>query len=165
MLFHLADFIIDVDVERTRAFYERSDVPSTSQGCTCPGCQNFDKAILTAPASVTDFLHSLGIDPRKPVETYSVTGEREADGTVWYQGWYHVCGKVIKNSGNVQVRMDDNCREIVTYDWTKAYPPDAEYPFEIMPVLEPDLLHADFPTPAIQLDFDTHLPYVLQESR
>ncbi len=160
MLFHLADAIMDVDVERTRAFYARSDVPTTSQGCSCTGCQNFDKAILTVPATVTDFLHSLGIDPRKPVEAFSVTGEREADGTVWYNGWYHVCGKVIKSSNSVQVRVDDKGREIVTYDWEKAYTPNAEYPFEIMPVTEVDLLHSDFPAPAIQLEFDTHLPYV-----
>lgn len=165
MIIQLADYILDVDVERTRTYYERPDVPTTSEGCTCWGCRNFDKAIVTAPATVTDFLHSLGIDPRKPLEVFSVKGEREPDGTVWYNGWYHVCGKVIKNSDNVQVHVDDKGREIVTYDWAKAYTPDAEYPFEIMPMPQTDLLHKDFPTPAIQLEFDTRLPYVLKESR
>ena len=159
MLFHLADAIIDVDVERTRAFYARPDVPTTSQGCSCTGCQNFDKAILTVPDTVTAFLASLGIDPRKPAETYSVKGigEREADGTVWYQGWYHVCGTVEKwpdfeqTETRITIRPED------------CYRPDPAFHYEV--IIEPmvDLIHKEMPRPVIQLMFDTYLPYVLKE--
>ena len=159
MLFHLADAIIDVDVERTRAFYARPDVPTTSRGCSCTGCQNFDKAILTVPDTVTAFLASLGIDPRKPAETYSVkgVGEREADGTVWYQGWYHVCGTVEKwpdfeqTETRITIRPED------------YYRPDPAFHYEV--IIEPmvDLIHKEMPRPVIQLMFDTYLPYVLKE--
>lgn len=159
MLFHLADAIIDVDVERTRAFYARPNVPTTSQGCSCTGCQNFDKAILTVPDTVTAFLASLGIDPRKPAETYSVkgVGEREADGTVWYQGWYHVCGTVEKwpdfeqTETRITIRPED------------CYRPDPAFHYEV--IIEPmvDLIHKEMPRPVIQLMFDTYLPYVLKE--
>ena len=159
MLFHLADAIIDVDVERTRAFYARPDVPTTSQGCSCTGCQNFDRAILTVPDTVTAFLASLGIDPRKPAETYSVkgVGEREADGTVWYQGWYHVCGTVEKwpdfeqTETRITIRPED------------YYRPDPSFHYEV--IIEPmvDLIHKEMPRPVIQLMFDTYLPYVLKE--
>ncbi len=159
MLFHLADAIIDVDVERTRAFYARPDVPTTSQGCSCTGCQNFDRAILTVPDTVTAFLASLGIDPRKPAETYSVkgVGEREADGTVWYQGWYHVCGTVEKwpdfeqTETRITIRPED------------CYRPDPAFHYEV--IVEPmvDLIHKEMPRPVIQLMFDTYLPYVLKE--
>lgn len=154
MVFHLADAIIDVDVERTRAFYARPDVPTTSQGCSCAGCQNFDKAILTVPDTVTAFLHSLGIDPRKPVEVFDVTGEREADGTIWYNGWYHVCGTVERWSAfertetRITIRPED------------FYRPDPAFRFDIIAVPMTDLAHKQMPTPIIQLDFDTHLPYV-----
>ena len=159
MLFHLADAIIDVDVERTRAFYARPDVLTTSQGCSCTGCQNFDKAILTVPDTVTAFLASLGIDPRKPAETYCVkgVGEREADGTVWYQGWYHVCGTVEKwpdfeqTETRITIRPED------------YYRPDPAFHYEV--IIEPmvDLIHKEMPRPVIQLMFDTYLPYVLKE--
>ena len=159
MLFHLADAIIDVDVERTRAFYARPDVPTTSQGCSCTGCQNFDKAILTVPDTVTAFLASLGIDPRKPAETYSVkgVGEREADGTVWYQGWYHVCGTVEKWPDFEQT---ETCITIRPEDY---YRPDPAFHYEV--IIEPmvDLIHKEMPRPVIQLMFDTYLPYVLKE--
>ena len=159
MLFHLADAIIDVDVERTRAFYARPDVPTTSQGCSCTGCQNFDKAILTVPDTVTAFLASLGIDPQKPAETYCVkgVGEREADGTVWYQGWYHVCGTVEKwpdfeqTETRITIRPED------------YYRPDPAFHYEV--IIEPmvHLIHKEMPRPVIQLMFDTYLPYVLKE--
>lgn len=158
MLFHLADFIIDVDVERTRAFYKRTDMPTTSECCTCWGCQNFDKAILTAPAIVTDFLSSLGIDPRKPAEAFSLTGEREADGTVWYNGWYHVCGTVQRwpdfeqTETRIIIRPED------------CYRPDPSFRFEVIAVPGTDLVHKEMPTPIIQLEFDTHLPFVLSDS-
>lgn len=155
MLFHLADFIIDVDVERTRAHYARPDLPTTSRGCTCEGCQNFDKAILRVPDTVTAFLHSLGIDPQKPVEAFDVMGEREADGTIWYNGWYHVCGTVIKWPAFEQT---ENRISIHPED---CYRPDPSFRFEIIAVPMTDLAHKQMPTPIIQLDFDTHLPYVL----
>ena len=156
MIIQLADYILDVDVERTRTYYERPDVPTTSEGCTCWGCRNFDKAIVTAPATVTDFLHSLGIDPRKPVEVFSVKGEREPDGTVWYNGWYHVCGKVIEWP---KFKQTENH---LSYSWKDGYRPDPSFHFDIIAVPTIDLAREQMPTPIIQLDFDTYLPYVLQ---
>ena len=41
MILKLKDCILDVDIERTRAFYERSDVPYVSRQCNCVNCQNF----------------------------------------------------------------------------------------------------------------------------
>ncbi len=155
MIFHLTNFILDVDVERTRAFYERTDVPTTSQGCSCEGCQNFDKAILTVPATVTEFLQSLGIDPQKPIEAYSVTGEREPDGTILYNGWYHVCGKV------VQWPKFEQTENRLSYSREDGYRPDPTFRFDIIAVPTVDLAHKQMPTPIIQLDFDTYLPYLL----
>ena len=147
MLFHLADAIIDVDVERTRAFYARPDVLTTSQGCSCTGCQNFDKAILTVPDTVTAFLASLGIDPRKPAETYCVkgVGEREADGTV--EKW----PDFEQTETRITIRPED------------YYRPDPAFHYEV--IIEPmvDLIHKEMPRPVIQLMFDTYLPYVLKE--
>ncbi len=155
MFFHLTNFILDVDVERTRAFYKRTDVPTTSQGCSCMDCQNFDKAILTIPATVTEFLQSLGIDPQKPVEVFNVTGERESDGTIWYNGWYHVCGKVVQWSKFEQTENH------LSYSREDCHRPDPAFRFEVIAVPTVDLARGQMPTPIIQLDFDTHLPYVL----
>ena len=156
MIFHLTNFILDVDVERTRAFYRHPEVPTTSEGCTCEDCQNFDKAILTVPATVTEFLQSLGIDPQKPIEAFSVTGEHEPDGTILYNGWYHVCGKVIEWPKFEQTENH------LSYSWEDCHRPDPSFHFDIIAVPTIDLAREQMPTPIIQLDFDTYLPYVLQ---
>lgn len=154
MIFKLNDCILDVDVKRTHAFYERSDVHTIAQQCSCINCQNFDKAIMEVPARVREFLLSLGIDPRKPAEVYNATGQLEKDGTIWYNGWYHVCGTVVESPKTE--RVDD------TYFREHSYSPDPDFHFKVLPILDNALLHKEFPTPVIQLEIDTHLPYVLQ---
>ncbi len=161
MIIEFSSFILDIDVERTRAFYERSDVRPISEQCSCVGCRNFDKAILQASARVTEFLRSIGIDPRKPAEVYDVTGELEKDGTIWYNGWYHVCGTVVESPETVEVTVRDNGPNVKRYCWEHSYSPDPDFPFEVLPILDNALLHKEFPTPVIQLEIDTHLPYVL----
>ena len=147
MRIFLADCVLDVDVERTRAFYDRPDVLTAGAQCSCENCRNFDGAILKASASVLDFLRSFGIDPQKPVEVYNVTGKRELEGTVWYNGWYHVCGTVVSRS---EAKGQKYC-------------PDPNFPFSVFPGAETELLHRKFPRPALQLEIDTHLPFVLPE--
>ena len=68
MIFRFGDYTLDIDVERTRAFYARPDIEITSEKCSCAGCQNYDKAILEAPAAVLSFFESLGIDSLDIVE-------------------------------------------------------------------------------------------------
>ena len=70
MIFNFNDYVLDVDVEKTREFYNSDDCPVTSLGCVCDGCRNYDKAIMTASASVLDFLREFGIDPKKPGEVF-----------------------------------------------------------------------------------------------
>ena len=161
MIFKLSNYTLDIDVERTRAFYERADIPTTSEQCGCADCRNFDKAILKASASVVNFLRSLGIDPQKPAEIFNVTGEREQEGTIWYNGWYHICGTIVKGPKTVQKTVATDGSVTASYRWEQNYAPDPDFPFAILPISEIDLLHKDFPTPVIHLQFDTHLPFVL----
>ena len=149
MIFKYANFTIDVDVERTRAFYQRADVPTMGGQCGCIPCQNFEKAILKAPDTVLDALRVLGIDPQKPAETFSVTGDMEEDGTIWYNGWYHLCGTIVEGT------------EAWEEAWEDAYSPDPGFRFKMFPVRKMDLLHKAFPSPVIQLEIDVRLPYVL----
>ena len=161
MIFKFANFILDIDVERTRAFYERVDIPTMSQQCDCINCQNFDEAILKASDKVLDFLRCFGIDPQKPVETFNVPGCLEKERTIWYNGWYHICGSIVDSPETVKKSLLPDGREDIEYCWEHSYAPDTDFPFKVLPVKMRDLLHEEFPTPVIQLEIDTHLPYVL----
>ena len=149
MIFKYANFTIDVDVERTRAFYQRADVPIVGEQCGCIDCRNYALAVLKAPDTVLDALRVLGIDPQKPAETFSVTGDMEEDGTIWYNGWYHLCGTIVEGT------------EAWEEAWEDAYSPDPGFRFKMLPVRKMDLLHKAFPSPVIQLEINTYLPYVL----
>ena len=57
--------------------------------------------------------------------------------------------------------LHENGSRSLSYRWELAYCPDPEYPFALLPVREIDLLPEGFPTPALELEIDTHLPWVL----
>ena len=157
MIFRFSNFVIDVDVERTRAFYSRDG----RWQCDCQDCRNYDKAILTAPATVLDFLRSMGIDPRKPAEIYSVKGELEEDGTLWYNGWLHVCGVLVECPKTTCKTIGKN--NFYAYETNVEYFPDPDYPFSILPVKNLALVPNGFPDPVLQLEIDARLPWVLSE--
>ena len=152
MIFRFGNYTLDVDVERTRAFYARGDVKTTSQQCTCAGCQNYDKAILKMPAAVTDFLESLGLDPRKPAEAFDVMGGLAEDGKVLYNGFYHLCG--------VRLQGEDawvkTAKDMKHLDGDRMYAVDGD--FKVSFEEEVCLLHEAFPTPVLQMEFDARLP-------
>ena len=162
MLISCPPYEIDVDVERTRAFYRSGNARPTSEGCTCPGCQNYDKAIPYAPAGVLTFLDSLGIDPRCPGEAYSIKGVLEDDGTVWYSGWYYAVGRIVRRP---EQRLDDKG---VPFE----APDDSYRPAEHAEICFRDREHDShlfgrslcpegFPQPAIALEFYWYLPYLV----
>ncbi len=155
MIFRFGNYTLDVDVERTRAFYARGDVKTTSQQCTCAGCQNYDKAILKMPAAVTDFLESLGLDPRKPAEAFDVMGGLAEDGKVLYNGFYHLCG--------VRLQGEDawvkTAKDMKHLDGDRMYAVDGD--FKVSFEEEVCLLHEAFPTPVLQMEFDARLPVAL----
>ena len=105
---------------------------------------------------------SLGIDPRKPPEVYNVTGLLEEEGTIWYNGWYHVCGRIVESPDMVEETLLDTGVILKRTCWEHSYSPDPDFPFMVLPIPDQALLHEDFPSPVIQLEIDTHLPYVLE---
>ena len=157
MIFRFSDFVLDVDVERTREFYDRDDVEVTSDKCTCAGCQNYDKAIMQAPTAVFDFFRILGIDPRKPAEVFDVMGGLDEDGTVYYNGFYHVCGTRLEgedawvHTAKDSKHLDVNRMHVLAPFFKVSFEEDVV------------LLHEDFPTPVMQIEIDAHLPVALPD--
>ena len=91
MIFEFGPCRFDVDVERTRRWYETA--PTPSQCCTCDGCVNYEQAAEQFPEPVTAFFAALGADVKKPFEVYVNCTNK--DGTLFYGGWYHLCGTLL----------------------------------------------------------------------
>lgn len=156
MILKFGNFTVDADAERTARFY-RERAKSTSEYCECRGCMNFDKAVQSAPKAVLEFLASFGIDPRKPAEACDAAGEMFDDGTIYYWGFYHVCGKII--SAPECFRSDASKTESTAEKQQMAmYRPDGTDNFAFG-VTDGILgLEEGFPEPCIQLEFDMYLP-------
>ena len=155
MIFRFSDYVLDIDVDRTREFYAREDIETTSEKCTCQGCQNYDKAILAASDTVVGFLRSLGIDPRKPAEAFDVMGILGEDGKVWYNGFYHICGTRIEGE-DAWVHTSEKSMHL---DMDRMYAVDDS--FKVSFEEQVLLLHKEFPAPVLQMEIDAHLPWVL----
>ncbi|MBQ9780472.1 MAG: hypothetical protein IJW00_05965 [Clostridia bacterium] len=157
MIFRFSNYILDIDVDRTHVFYDRPDVLITSEKCTCAGCQNYDKAILQAPAAVLDFFRSLGIDPRKPAEVFDVMGGLDENGEVYYNGFYHVCGVRLQGE-DAWVGTANGGKHL---DMNRMYVIDSS--FKVSFEKSVLMLHEEFPSPVLQIEIDAHLPWVLSE--
>lgn len=91
MIFELGQYRVDIDVNKTKSFYETARL--VSEGCSCSGCRNFEKAITALPSEVTGFFANWGVDMRKVCEVY--VNCSNSDGTLLYGGFYHLCGSLL----------------------------------------------------------------------
>ena len=161
MISKFGDFAVDIDAERTARFY-REGAKSTSEWCSCRGCQNFDKAVLKAPKAVLEFLETLGIDPRKPSEACDAADEIFDDGTIYYWGFYHICGEIIE-SPDCWMSEATKTEKTAELQRMTMYRPDGTEDFEFGVTDVIQLLEEGFPKPCIQLEFDMYLPCVFPE--
>lgn len=153
MLFEVGQYRVDVEVEKTKQFYQNAD--AVSKSCSCDGCRNFEKAVDTLPPFVTAFFADLGIDMKKACECYvNCAGQ---DGLLLYGGFYHVCGTLLDGQGAWQ-EISEN-----TFYWNNdaafCISPDFNIAFQE----DIALLEQDFPLPVLQLEFLAKIPWVLKK--
>lgn len=153
MIFKFSQYIIDVDIEKTKQFYNSQRF--ISEGCNCSGCCNFEKVADYLAPEITSFFNNLGIEVKKITEIY--VNCTNADNTLYYAGFTHVCGEIISgesawvtNSSNL-LYLDEDKMFNVTDD------------FKVHFQNECHLLKEGFPSPAIQLEIIADLPWVLNE--
>ena len=153
MIFEFGQYLIDVDINKTRLFYENACV--VSRGCSCKGCRNYEKAVDILSPQIILFFSRLGVDMRKVCEVYVCTDN--SDGTLLYGGFYHLCGTLL-NGKSAWVSLN----QAVSH-WENDQAFEVENGFHISFRQECDLLEGNFPTPALQLEISANIPWVLEE--
>lgn len=153
MIFEFGKFKVDIDVEKTKQFYENAE--KVSKSCSCDGCQNFEQAVEILPQSVNGFFANLGIDIRKVCECYvNCTNTNE---TLLYGGFCHACGTLLngksawKKSSETSSYWNDEVTFTISDDFYVSFKNDVA------------LLETDFPLPVIQLEFSANIPWVLDK--
>ena len=152
MIFIFDDYKLDIDVNRTRRFYETVD---SHPGCDCAGCRNFCKAYPLIHDAVQGFFRQLGVDIGKPAE---MTAYVSRDGnTTLYSGFYHICGSIVK-SPKLYTQIDETHFQLDHNATIELIPNHFVYFTDNCALIE-----EGFPTPIIQLELQTHVPWVLDE--
>ena len=144
---------LDVDVRRTREFYEKAE--TVGESCGCDGCVNFEKAANVLPAEIKDFFGSLGVNLRKASECYVI--HTDEDGKLVYGGFYHICGVLLSGEG-AWVKVSEN-----TAAWDQKRTFAVNEDFLIFFQKEIDLLEEGFPQPVIQMEFSARIPWMMDK--
>ena len=93
MTFTFGNYEIDADIKKTAELYESA--PFITEGCSCGGCCNFEKAVTLFPQEVKAFFCALGIDMRKAAEVYLLDGG-EKNTFAQYGGFCHMYGTILR---------------------------------------------------------------------
>ncbi|WP_026691028.1 hypothetical protein [Alteribacter aurantiacus] len=132
---------IEVDVRKTKEFYDQYHL--ITDDCNCDYCSNYVLACSTFSSELNALFHSLGIDPRKEGEVSEYT--KNQDGTHLYGVFYHVRGKIVDGPTDWQpIKMN------------------GQPVCEIRLSNELDLVPVRFPKPAIQLEVQMNVPWLLR---
>ena len=152
MIFKFEPYVLDVDLEATRAFY--STAPLASEDCGCLGCRNYESAMDALPKETVSFFSQLGIEMKKPRDAY--VNMTNADESVLYGGWYHISGQLIEGGIAWEPTAQGwRLGEKEIYTVLKS--------FRIWFKKECTLLPDSLPPPAIELEFTADIPWVLDE--
>ncbi|MGN1032247.1 MAG: hypothetical protein ACI4PU_02185 [Intestinibacter sp.] len=153
MIFKFNQYVIDIYIDKTRRFYQTAK--NITHGCNCSGCRNFEKAVSHLPQEVRAIFDKMGIDMKKAREAY--INCKNSDGTLFYAGFYHICGKLLSGSSPWK-ETSQMSKEL---DEKKLFKINED--FEIAFQNEVDLLEKNFSSPVIQLEFFANIPWVLEE--
>ncbi|MBQ2255974.1 MAG: helix-turn-helix domain-containing protein [Clostridia bacterium] len=148
--FTFGDYVIEVDVEKTREVYTK--LRPVNEKCKCDCCANYQKVVTSLPNNVHMFFWNLGVN--LSMITESVACHRNRDGTVHYGGVCHVCGKVVKGK-NMTVMQDG---QLVTMRSEDAY--EVADGVIVWFSDECNRVEREFDAPVMQLDFCVDLPWL-----
>ena len=152
MILHFGDYVLDVDMEKTRA-YHQSDHRIT---CDCMGCRNFDHAVPRLPHAVHQFFEEIGVDPAKP-EVVSIDYAPSKE-TMAYSGFYYLCGTVLQGKeawikdDEKHFHFDETCLLQISDDFAVYFAKPLH-----------GIVNPDFPKPIIELQYICTLPWLMEE--
>lgn len=152
----LGKYILEIDREKTRNYYSRER--NISEGCVCDGCQNYELATEHFEEEVSQLFETLGVDIKKPTEVYV---NYSKNNVLSYGGFYHICGEIMKGESpwvNASKTKDTMVNHLLDENMINI-----SYNFKIAFQEECSLLSKSFPKPAIQMEIEAHIPWVLKK--
>lgn len=153
MNIQFGNYLLDIDVEKTKEFYKTAE--TITQGCDCSGCCNYEKAKHKFPIEVLHFFDKIGVDITKAAEIIPYASENDKK-SILYGGFYHICGTLLSDT----VLWNTTDSECFHLNEGKMY--EVANGYKIGFRSECDLLEDNFPLPAIQMEISFTCPWVLE---
>ena len=137
MIIILGDYILEINADKNKAYYK-----DYVYGCDCDACVNYKSSVKDVLPDEAALFDEMGLDISKPVEVYEMGSK---DNVLFYGGWYHICGKLIKGDS----------KSATDYFITENY--------RISFQKECVLLGDNFPDPCFQMRIEARLPWSLKK--
>lgn len=147
------NYLLDIDVEKTKEFYETAE--TITQGCDCLGCCNYENATHKFPTEVFNLFDKIGVDITKASEIIPYASENDKK-SISYGGFYHICGTLLSDT----VLWNTTDSEYFHLNEGKMYEVANDYKIGFRS--ECDLLEDNFPLPAVQMEISFICPWVLE---
>lgn len=147
------NYLLDIDVEKTKKFYETAE--TITQGCDCSACCNYEKATHKFPTEVLNLYDKIGVDITKAAEIMPYFSENDKK-SISYGGFYHICGTLLSGntlwntSDSAVLHLNENKMQKITDGYRIGFKSEC------------DLLEDNFPLPAIQMEILFTCPWVLE---
>lgn len=138
-------WLLEIDPIKTREFYSKDmDV------CNCLYCLNYVESTKLLKTPISDIFNELGILPEKPAHLSDFPSEEV--GTRIYMGDYHFVGRVLEGE-LCTVSNFNEMNTIQVENFTLGFTEEL--------VFVPE----EFPSPVLQLSFESNMPWVLKENQ
>lgn len=154
-VFTFGKYRLDIDVGRTRLFYNRAE--RITDGCSCDNCRNYELATEFFPSEVHEFFSEIGVDIKKAAEIYTSDDNGKI---VDYNGFYHICAQMLSDTNcwvpiekikdNGLSAFDENNLYLITEGFSVGFTNECH------------LLEENFPLPVIQMEISFRCPWVLE---
>lgn len=148
------NYTLEVEVAKTVEYYRTER--KISEGCSCDGCQNYEKAIQFVDNEIKSIFKQLGIDKSKVAEIYVNYSENNI---LYYGGFYHICGKIISGISPWQLvsKTHQGQASVLIKDSMICIGEKFKFAFQE----ECSLLSDSFPRPCFQMEILISLPWML----
>ena len=158
MRYLFGEYEVDINVEKTRLFYDKAKVITI--GCKCDGCCNYERASDYFPNEVKVFFEEIGVDLKKAAEIIPYVAQKEGK-YMLYGGFYHICGTKESINDVWKPEGDVANSQIFSLDEDEMYSIVENYKIGFSSSC--NLLEDEFPMPAIQMEILFTSPWVLEK--
>lgn len=140
--------ILDIDLKSTQAAYEHIDFESYK--CNCDGCRNYYSYADKFEDDIKLFFKQLGINDMKNCTEVWMCYKDDEKNIAHYNGWFHVCGKIIKGA-------DFWNDKLTSYECTEELKDN----FKVGFTKSLSLVEEEFGDECIQIEFFADIPWVI----